>query len=200
MPFEDLPEKYQPAWFRDKLTPLKANIPMNTEDVKNQMTKFAKIKTEDVKQSKANRFDDEFTKQSANITILKEDDDIPIRSASVMQSADANMWYEDLSEEGDKVIDNNDDVDLEQAQIKAPEAISSIRQKLLLKNKPQELKQKNMFAAPGEYVLFYNKQVVDVGKLDKVKACAEDIIINNENLAEDDLVIFLRVPLGKIFK
>ena len=57
-----------------------------------------------------------------------------------------------------------------------------------------------MFAAPGEYVLFYNKQVVDVGKLDKVKAFAEDIIINNENLSEDDLVIFLRVPLGKIFK
>lgn len=192
--FEDLPEKYQPAWFRDKLTPLKANAPMNTEDIKNQMTKY--VKTPDtIKQSDIS----EFTKKSANVKIIKDDEEFPIKQAAVMQSADANMWYEDLSEEN-KVIDNNDVVDLEQAQIKAPEAISSIRQKLLLKNKPQELKQKNMFAAPGEYVLFYNKQVVDVGKLDKVKAFAEDIIINNENLSEDDLVIFLRVPLGKIFK
>ncbi len=193
--FEDLPEKYQPAWFRDKLTPLKANIQMNTEDIKKQMTKYVK-NPDTIKQSDIN----EFTKKSANVKIIKDDEELPVKQPAVMQSADANMWYEDLSEEGDKVIDNNDTVDLEQVQIKAPEAISSIRQKLLLKNKPPEPKQKNMFAAPGEYVLFYNKQVADVGKLDKVKALAEEIIINNENLSDDDLVIFLRVPLEKIFK
>ena len=57
-----------------------------------------------------------------------------------------------------------------------------------------------MFVAPGEYVLLHKKQIVEVGVLSKIKPLAEEIIINSENISDDDLVIFLRVPLDKIFR
>ena len=36
--------------------------------------------------------------------------------------------------------------------------------------------------------------------IEKIKPLVEEIIINNEELTDDDLAVFLRVPLDKIFK
>jgi hypothetical protein len=188
MSYENLPEKYRPAYIRAGLTPLKADSQMESDEVKTQMKK-QKV--------------DPYAKKSAPIIFLKDGEDPPkIREGLTMQATEASMWYEnDTPVPEDQVIDNNDFVDLEKIQIPAPACISSIRQKLLSK-KQEQIKpdKKPMFAAPGEYVLFYNREIVEVGTLEKIKPLIEEIIINNEELTDDDLAVFLRVPLDKIFK
>ena len=186
--YDNLPEEYQPAWYRLKLKPLNADSQMTKDDIKNQMKKHENL----------------FIKKSAPVIILNEEEDIPkIVEAKVMQSADASMWYEELDGKVDEssIVDNNDVVDLEKIQTQPSKSIVSIRQKLLEEKKIKEkAESKTMFVAPGEYVLLHKKQIVEVGVLSKIKPLAVEIIINSENISDDDLVIFLRVPLDKIFR
>jgi len=188
MDYETLPEDYRPAWYRAGLTPLSSNSEMKPDEVKSQMKK-QKV--------------DPYAKKSAPIIFLKDGEEPPkIREALTMQAPEASMWYEDSNSSvpEDQIVDNNDFVDLEKIQITAPPSISSIRQKLLKSKEQVKPEKKAMFAAPGEYVLFYNKEIIEVGALQKIKPLIEEIIINNQELTDDDLAVFLRVPLDKIFK
>ena len=76
--------------------------------------------------------------------------------------------------------------------------LTNIRQKLINKNQPKKIAEK--VAAPGEFVIIVKGHPVHIGDLVSTKEKCEEVIISNEDLDDDDLLIFMRVPIGKIIK
>ena len=139
-------------------------------------------------------------------SIIEEDRQFPqIKPAKEMQQPQETMWYDEMDEKipPGKIIDNNDAVDNEKLQkhnvkITVDSELTNIRQKLINKNQPKKIAEK--VAAPGEFVIIVKGHPVHIGDLVSTKEKCEEVIISNEDLDDDDLLIFMRVPIGKIIK
>ena len=147
------------------------------------------------------------------IAIIKEEPDVDmIKRADQMQNPKETIWYDDLDEsDPSKIIDNNevDDFDKKQKlEIKVPAAgiktnsvVSMIRRKLQEEQMQEQVVEEPVkIAKPGEFVIMYKNRVCNIGTLEEMKQSCIEIVEKNDNVSDDDILVFLRIPLQKLFK
>lgn len=138
------------------------------------------------------------------IPVDEDELDAKIKDASTMQDPKDSMWFDEMDNtDPNKIVDNNDFDDLDKKQkleIKVPANQSIVA---MIKNKLRKEKQapeKARIAKPGEFVIMYKDKVCNIGSLNDIKESCINIIESNENISDDDILVFLRIPLQKIFK
>ena len=184
-----VPEEFHPEWYRQGYVPI--NVELNNKEPINE----AKM----------------LNRQGYKAISIEDESEIPkIKEALQMQSNKESQWYDNLAEDGE-AVDNNESVDVDSLQkhkislkeIKpndkemAPSDLTTIRSKLLQKRKVED---KARVASPGEFVVWFCEKVVHVGNLNATKEICEKLIVENEDIQDDDLMIFLRIPVAKLFK
>ena len=142
---------------------------------------------------KRNRDYQDLTKKRADVKIITDDSEMPpIKLSPNMAPANAGMWYDNEKIDPNKAIDNNVRVDLEPLQIDNPDSIVSKIIKQYAKPEPTQSEGKN-------FVLLLKRKPVLIGNLDEIREKAKDMILQLEGLQDDDIMVFMRIPLDKIF-
>ena len=179
---EGLPEEHIPQWYQRNIAPARVDF----VDGRMQLG------------------GDDMPRQR-QINNRHEEESVPkIKPAARMEDPKETMWYE-ADEFGDssKVIDNNETVDLETIQkfkVKPmgnkEDTIAKLRAKFDAENKPAE---QARIAAPGEFVVMLNNKVINIGDAETIKPLVKKIVLTKQDLSDNDLVVFLRVPLDSLF-
>lgn len=175
---EKIPFKYYPEWYKKGLQP----IEVDQERLKELGEEMALAEKFGNKQ------------QFKPVKVL--DDDIPnIKPAAAMQDPKDSMWYDDCSTDAPQPNVNSGKKQTSTG------TINTLRQKLLElpKEKVQELKPQRI-AKPGECVTMLKGSAINIGTLKESKAVCEKIILTQSDLDDDDLCVFLRIPLEKLFQ
>ena len=184
----DLPEEHIPQWYQRNIAPVRVDF------VNGRM-----------------QMGDDMQRQR-QVTKPRQEEDVPkIKPAARMEDPKDSMWYEaDEFADPNKVIDNNETVDLEAIQkfnVKVKpiveekkekmDTISKLRAKFDEEKKPKE---QARIAAPGEFVVMLNNKVVTIGDANAIKPIVKEIVLSKSNISDNDLVVFLRVPLDTLFE
>jgi len=176
----DLPDEYKPEWYKLGIEPYKANFNVNKGDgmVITPTTVNMRRGMSPLAEGAPN-----------------------IKEPEQMESPVETIWFdaEDQPSDINQMVDNNETVNMSDMQkINVPEetfeSVSDIRNKLLNKSKPKRK------AQIGEFIVFHNDSIVFIGDETGTTEVCEKIIIENENLKDDDLVVFYRVALEKFFR
>jgi hypothetical protein len=175
--------KYQPEWRRLKITPKRVDL--STEDYNGDI----------MENLKRNRGYQDLKKKTAEVRVMPDDSDLPqIKLSANMAPVTAGMWYSNDKIDPTRVVDNNDDYDYESLQIdNSNSVISQIKQKYT-KELEQTVPQQNK-----NFVLLLKRKPILIGTLDEVKEKAKDIILQVDDLRDEDVMVFMRIPLEKIF-
>ena len=183
----NVPEEYYPEWYRKGCIPFEVDDERLQEEARRLMEEaHMKIPIQ--------------TRQQYPAVSIENEDDIPkIKLAQHMQDPKTTEWFDEMdTSTASKTIDNNDIVFPSQFIPHAneqAESINNIRQKLLSKKKMSE---NPRLAEPGEYVVLLKNKVQHIGGIEQTKEVCESLIIENEDLNNDDLIVFYRVPLSNI--
>ena len=184
----NVPKKYQPYWMQIGAVPFEVDVDrINKEDIRQKINE---------------------PRQQFKATVIESDEEIPqIKMAQHMEPEEASAWYDEVDPKIplDKMIDNNDVVDIGALQrhkiisdLQSPNTINDVRERLKKDVEPEP--EEARIAQPGEFVVLLRNKLTFIGNLAAAKAAAEKIILDNEDLGDDELIIFLRVPLNKIFR
>lgn len=191
-----VPKEYYPEWYK------KGCIPFEIDESRLSVEKERLMKEKESTFISGPR-------QKFSPTIIEDENDLPkIKQAEQMQPGSESEWFDEMSPDAteDRIIDNNDEIDVEKLQkhvIRVKESkkemntINDIRQKLISKKKAEDVA---VIAAPGEFVVWFKNKVVNVGPLESTRKICEELILDNDDLDDDDLLIFLRIPINKIIK
>lgn len=176
----NLPDEYKPEWYKLGIEPYEAKSELEEGEIM-----LKKPQTVEYKRG----------------VPPISDNTLNIKEAEVMGDPNEFAWFnsEDQPENIEDVIDNNETIDIENIQrIKVPketfDSVHSIRDKLLKR------KTKNRVADIGDFVVLHKGNSIYVGDEGGVRKVCEKIILENENLKDDDLVVFYRVSLQKFFR
>ena len=75
--------------------------------------------------------------------------------------------------------------------------VAKMRKNIMIREQQaKEEETKHRVAAPGEYVIMLQNNVVFIGDLQEAKIVCEKLVMKTENLQDDDIVIFERKPLS----
>jgi len=190
----NLPDEYKPEWYKFGIEPYKSHSVLEEGDVMlkkpqnfNSVRGFPALK--------------EKPENPLTIREAESENLIKIKEAEVMADPEEFAWFnaDDQSKNIEKIIDNNEDVDIEKIQkIEVPketfESVHSIRDKLLQK------KTKERIADVGAFVVLYKGSNIYIGDEEGVREVCEQIILENEDLEDNDLIVFYRVSLQKFFR
>lgn len=188
------PSKYQPEWLKRGIVPFE----VDTERLRQTIT-----------QGNVNMNKNMELRQRYPAKVIPDEDAPKIKNAPVMAKPDEAMWYDDdAAVKPEDIIDNNDVVNndkIQRFEVKSPvkqtttSVVDKIREKF--SEKPTKPEEKARIAQPGEFVLMIDNKVIEIGKLEEVKtACEEEIMKREFDIKDEDILIFLRVPLDKVFK
>jgi len=139
-----------------------------------------------------------------NTSDFTDENGLEIKESEFMENPNESNWF-DADEQPDNykdIIDDNDDVDCETIQkikvsSEAFKSIENVKKEVL----PDTFQQQVSKPKINDFVIIYKNMDVFVGNNKKeVKRVCEKIIIENEDIVDDDLMIFFRVPLNEIFK
>lgn len=187
----NVPNEYYPEWYR------KGCIPFEVEE--ERLQEEARRLIEEGKM----KIPISTTRQKFPAIPIENEEDIPkIRLAQRMQDPKETEWFDEMDVSiKDKIIDNNDFVFPDKPEtIMRPnidDSIENIRKKLLSKKK---IGNTERLAEPEEYVILLKNKVQHIGKLEEVRSVCENIILENEDLEDNDIIVFYRVPISKIIE
>jgi len=199
-----VPEAYYPEWYK------KGVIPFEIEEDRLQSEAEDMMKHGERRQQYAPIVDN---KERRRQQLTEEDEKfLKIKDAPEMEDESATAWFDDSPKNvsGDKIVDNNDVVDVgilqrhalnfqEEKESKKMSKIEEIKRNLL-KSREDANAEVARIAAPGEFSIMFKGKVIHIGKLETIKEVCEQVIMEHDDIDDDDLLIFLRVPLDKIFK
>jgi hypothetical protein len=177
----NVPNDYKPEWYKKGIEPYKV----------------------DVKRTEKNEgvFMPKQVNNRRGIGPIKNEDELDIKQAKQMESPIESMFFdsEDQPENYKNMIDDNENVNIDNIQkISVPnetfDSVENIRNKLFKKRK-----QNNKIPNVGDFIVIYNGKPIVIGDENDVREICEKIIIENEDLTDDDLMVYYRVSLGKFF-
>jgi len=187
----DLPDEFKPEWYKLGIEPTKMRSVLEEGDM---MFKKPQV-------SNYRRGIPPIEEKPMTVKEAEKENLISIKEAEVMTDPSEYAWFnaDDQPEDIENIVDNNEDVNVEGIQqINVPEetydSIHNIRDKLLKR------KQRNRMADVGDFVVLHKGANIYVGDESGVGEVCEQIILENENLTDDDLVVFYRVSLQKFFR
>ncbi len=209
----DVPKKYIPEWLSlgkppHEIDSNRLEEPVIAKKEQNTTTEDPTTTNNPYKRRARNYPNNtNLKKDTAPIVVLSdeefdESDETPkIKINPNMQPAAASMWYTaDMAvDNSTEIVDNNDIVDLDPIQSASP-VVASIGQKI---KSPENTTTDdcNRPAKPGEFILMYNGKTSIIGSLTKIKEKATKLLkTHGSTISNKDMVIFLRVPLEKVFK